>query len=74
MYWIKPRLHANHGREDKEAVRLLQMAKVPYEDMGPSWELPTPFLEYGPWKFTGIEGIKDFINRWNKGNLPPMEP
>jgi len=70
---IKPWLHANHSREDKEAIRLLQEKKIPYEDMGPSWELPTPFLEYGFWTFTGIKGIKCFVEKWEQNKLPPVE-
>lgn len=70
---IKPWLYANHNREDKEAIILLRKEKVPYENMGPSWEFSTPFLKYGIWKFDGIKGIKDFIKRWKNGNLPPLK-
>jgi len=70
---IKPWLFANHSREDKEAIRLLHETRVPFENMGPSWETPTPFLEYGPWKFVGIEGIKHFIDIWTDDNLPPIK-
>lgn len=72
-FWDKPRLYANHSKNDKEAEWLLIEAKIPYEDMGPSWDIPTPYLEYGPWRYFGIDAIKRFIESWKKGELPPLE-
>ena len=69
IYQAKPWLYANHSKEDRKVVQLLREAKVPYEDMGPSREIFIPVLEYGPYEFTGLKEIGNFIKRWKQGLL-----
>jgi len=69
----KPRLYCNTGKEDKKAIQLLMKAGVPFIDLGPSSEEPVPFLEYGYWRFSRIQGIQEFIQRWQSKKLPPLD-
>ena len=69
----KPRLYCNTGQEDKAAIRLLTKAGIPYVNLGPTSEEPVPFVEYGYWRFSGIQGIQTFILKWQSKKLPPLD-
>ncbi len=73
MFLERPRLYCNIGEEDKKALQLLMNAGIPYIDLGPTSEEPTPFLEYGFWRFSRIKGIQEFISLWQKKELPPID-
>lgn len=73
MFSEKPRLYCNTGEEDKNALQLLTEADIPYINLGPTSEEPTPFLEYGYWRFSRIQGIKEFIKKWQSEKLPPLD-
>lgn len=65
-----PKLYINNDEEDIEALKILIEAKVPFRDMGSCQELPTPFIEYGDWRFGKIMGIMKFIELWKTEKLP----
>ena len=69
----KLRLYCNTGKEDKMAIDLLMKARIPFINLGPTLEQPTPFLEYGYWKFSGIRVVLEFIERWKNEKLPPLD-
>lgn len=73
MFLGKPRLYCNTGKEDKNVIELLMEVDIPYINLGPTSEEPTPLLEYGYWRFYGIQGIQDFIWRWQNKKLPPLD-
>ena len=68
-----PKLFSNGGGEDKEALFLLMEASIPFVNIGPTTEDPTPYVEYGHWRFFGLEGVKKFVERWKGGDLPQVD-
>lgn len=66
-------LYCNTGEEDKSVIQLLIKGGIPFINLGPTSEELTPFIEYGPWRFSQIQGIKEFIWRWQNEKLPPLE-
>jgi len=68
-----PRLYANASHEDGVAIRLLVEAHIPYTNLGPIVGEHTPFVEYGYWRFQGIKGIAEFVDRWRANKLPPLD-
>lgn len=73
MKQLNPRMYFNGSQDDKLAMHLLAKAKVPYVPIGPTTLEPTPYLEYGYWRFEGIEGISRFIQGFASGKLPPLD-
>jgi len=73
MSELEPRLYANASNEDGIAIQLLAEAGVPYINLGPVFGEETPFLEYGYWRFQGIRGIQEFVQKWKAHNLPPLD-
>lgn len=59
--------------EDIEAMRLLLRNNVPFVKFGPVSEPETPYLEYSFWKICGLEYIKEFIEDFKAGLLPPLD-
>lgn len=68
----QPKLYYNSGKQDKLALELLAKAGISYIAMGPTTVEPTPFLEYGYWKYEGIGGISKFISVWKEDRLPSL--
>ena len=73
MKRLNPRVYFNGSQEDKVAMRLLAKARVPYVPIGRTGLEPTPYLEYGYWRFDGTKGISRFIQSYKAGKLPPLE-
>ncbi len=69
----EPRLYCNTGEEDRNVIQLLTKERIPFINLGPTSEEPTPFIEYGPWRFSQIQGIQEFIWRWQNKKLPYLE-
>lgn len=65
------RLFSNGSEEDRKAFDLLQKAKIPFANYGPTSEDPTPYIEYGFWRYQGLDGIKSLIFDWKNDTLPP---
>lgn len=57
--------------ENRGALRLLSDERIPFINMGPTGSLPTPRLEYGIWVYSGLNRIKEFVERYKEGKLPP---
>ena len=73
---VKPMLYYSTGEEDRDVRTMMQVSGVPYEsegaiDSGP--EEPTPYLEYGYWRYEGKGEIEKFIKAWKKDKLPPTD-
>jgi len=62
-----PKLFFNTSGEDKEAVHELLKAGVYCDLNGPIAEERTPLLIYRSMSFYGLDGIREFIKRWNDG-------
>jgi hypothetical protein len=73
MLWNKPRLYFTSKEEGKDAIVLLVESRIPYIGLSLSPGEPGPFLEYGYWRFYGLQGIKEFVKRWEGQNLPALE-
>ena len=72
MNLLAPRMYFNGSQDDKLAMQLLTQARVPYVPIGPTTMEPTPYLEYGYWRFEGVKGISRFIEALANGKLPPL--
>lgn len=59
--------------DDVEAMRLLKEAGIPFVNCGPTSEEKTPLLYYGHWIFQGLQDVKDFVEGWKTGKLPPLD-
>ena len=72
MCEVKVKLFSNGGKEDKEAFFLLLNNEIPFINFGPTSDTPTPIVEYGHWKYIGLEQINQFVSRWKTGELPSL--
>ena len=70
---ITIRLLSNNTTDDQETFKLLKSAEIPFEVFGPTSGDPTPVLFYKGWEFHGLEEVKNFIEGWKTGNLPPLK-
>lgn len=66
MKEVAPKLFFNTSSEDREAVYELLKAGVHCDLAGPIAEEHTPLLIYGSMSFYGLDGIREFIKRWEK--------
>jgi hypothetical protein len=73
MFLEQPRLYCNTPEECKHIISLLTEEGIPYINLGPTSEEVTPFLQYGEWKFSQIQGILEFISKWHNKKLPPID-
>ena len=73
MNSVAPRIYFNGSQDDKFAMQLLAQAKMPYIPIGPATLEPTPYLEYGYWRFEGLRGISRFIEAFTNHRLPPLD-
>lgn len=70
---LQPKLYYNGRKDDQLAIDLLAEAGIAYVAMGPTTFEPTPYIEYGYWKYDGIKGISRFIDAWRQERLPSMQ-
>ena len=65
MKEVIPKLFFNTSSEDREAVHEILKARVYCDLFGPIAEERTPLLIYGSESFYGLDGVREFIKRWN---------
>ena len=73
MKSFDPRVYFNGSQDDRLAIRMLNRAKIPFVPIGPTSLEPTPYLEYGSWRFEGLKSISRFVKAWNSRSLPPLD-
>jgi len=66
-------LYCNGGCDDRQAVALLSSKKIPHVNLGAANNAATPYLRYGPWLFSGICAIREFVERYEKRQLPSLD-
>jgi len=57
-------LYSNGKDEDIEAYQLLKKANIPFKNFGPTNDEQTPYIEFGYWKYIGLNEITQFVNNY----------
>jgi hypothetical protein len=69
----KVMVFTNGPAEKRMVYPLLREADIPFTEFGPTSMEKTPILEYGYWRFHGINSIKKFVEKWKQGNRPSLD-
>ena len=64
-------LCVNGNSTDREAYFLLKEAGIDFV-LAPTADISEPSVIYGIWEYEGLKEIKRFIERYKKGELPPL--
>jgi hypothetical protein len=66
----KVELYAGVSEKDRTAVELMNDSGIDYDDKGPDFEYPTPYIKYSFYRFHDLPGVSMFIQLYKENNLP----